>query len=65
MGQDERISVRASADLVERLERVRAAIEEANPGLTVSAGAALRRALEVGLGVLEREHKVKVPKSRK
>jgi hypothetical protein len=52
----ERVTLRLPAELLERIERVRVAVEKANRDLPVSENALLRMALRRGLEVLEREY---------
>jgi len=55
----ERVTLRLAPDVLERAERVRVAVEKANPGLAVSENALLRMALERGLAILAGEYKEK------
>jgi hypothetical protein len=53
----DRVTLRLIPTVLERVERVRLAVEKANRGLPVSENALLRMALERGLDVLEAEYR--------
>ena len=54
--QDAKVSLRLSQQLLERLERIRLAIERGNPsGFKYPASAALRLVIVRGIEVLEKE----------
>jgi hypothetical protein len=55
VANEARVTLRLPSDLLKRAERIRAAVEKANPGLAVALGAVLRMSLERGLAALERE----------
>lgn len=56
MSNEAKASLRLPAELAERVEKVRALVEKANPGLEVPTSAAIRMALDRGLAQLEAEY---------